>query len=263
MILWLLTWNASLWIIVCTLCSYSSRFHLKSTFTEHLSFWGSLSSLKPSDFSALSFDLHQYWTSSTALRAAGRQELYWSHLCNSVTKTELAFNVFALTKTKYEYGPHLLTCHHFVVAVWNHVFFLKINCCLFFFLRFYLSIFRKRGKEGEREGEKHWSVVSHTPPSRDMAPNPGMYPNQELNRWPPGLQAGTQSTGLHQPGLKPCLKKTSEARTPWMLWRFADVCHGHRRGTWNISLLSPAYGPPFTIKYHKTFHKITAIYTVL
>ena len=27
--------------------------------------------------------------------------------------------------------------------------------CLFFFLRFYLFCFRERGREGEREGEKH------------------------------------------------------------------------------------------------------------
>ena len=40
----------------------------------------------------------------------------------------------------------------------------------FFFKRFYLFIFRERGKQGEREGEKHQCVVaSHTPPTGDPA----------------------------------------------------------------------------------------------
>ena len=43
------------------------------------------------------------------------------------------------------------------------------------FLRFYLFIFRKRGREGEREGEKHQRVVaSCAPPTGDLACNPGM-----------------------------------------------------------------------------------------
>ena len=41
------------------------------------------------------------------------------------------------------------------------------------FLRFYL--FRQRGRERGREGEKHQCVVaSHTPPTGDLACNPGM-----------------------------------------------------------------------------------------
>ena len=46
-----------------------------------------------------------------------------------------------------------------------------------FFLRFYLFIFRERRREGEREGEKHQRVVaSCTPPTGDLACNPGMCP---------------------------------------------------------------------------------------
>ena len=49
---------------------------------------------------------------------------------------------------------------------------------LFFFLRFYLFIFRERGREGEREGEKHQCVVaSRTPPTGDLALDPGMCPD--------------------------------------------------------------------------------------
>ena len=56
--------------------------------------------------------------------------------------------------------------------------------------------------EGEREGEKHQGVVaSHATPTGDLAHNPGIFPDWELNMWPLGLQAGTQSTDSQQPGL--------------------------------------------------------------
>ena len=58
-------------------------------------------------------------------------------------------------------------------------------------------------KEGEREGEKHQYVVaSHTPPTWELAPNPGMFPGWELNQGPFDSQAGAQSTESHKPGLK-------------------------------------------------------------
>ena len=67
--------------------------------------------------------------------------------------------------------------------------------------KFYLFIFRERGREGEREGEKHHCVVaSHVPSTRDPALNPGMCPDWELNQQPYGLQASAQSTEPHQPG---------------------------------------------------------------
>ena len=60
----------------------------------------------------------------------------------------------------------------------------------------------ERAREGEREGETHQCMVaSHTPPTGDLAYNLGMCPDWELNQWPFGLQAGTQSTEPHQPGL--------------------------------------------------------------
>ena len=44
-----------------------------------------------------------------------------------------------------------------------------------YFKRFYLFIFRDRGREEEREGEKHQCVVaSCAPPTGDLAHNPGM-----------------------------------------------------------------------------------------
>ena len=64
-----------------------------------------------------------------------------------------------------------------------------------------LFIFRERGREEEREGEKHQCVVaSHVPPTGDLAHNPGMSPDWESNQRLFGLQASTQSTEPHQPG---------------------------------------------------------------
>ena len=71
----------------------------------------------------------------------------------------------------------------------------------FIFLKI-LFIFRERAREGEREGGKHqWVVPSHTPPTEDLACNPGMFPDWESNHQPFSPEAGTQSTELHQPGL--------------------------------------------------------------
>ena len=58
-----------------------------------------------------------------------------------------------------------------------------------------------RGREREREGEKHQCVVaSHMPLTGDLARNPGMCP--DLGIQPATLpQARAPSTELHQPGL--------------------------------------------------------------
>ena len=69
-------------------------------------------------------------------------------------------------------------------------------------LRFYLFIFRERGREGEREGTKHVQdrlVASHTPPTGDLAHTPGMCPDRESNLQPSSSQTSAQSTEPHQP----------------------------------------------------------------
>ena len=72
-----------------------------------------------------------------------------------------------------------------------------------FFKRFYPFIFTEREREGEREGEKHQcEVASCMPLLGDLACNPGMCPDWELNQRPFGLHASAQSTGLHQPSFK-------------------------------------------------------------
>ena len=70
-----------------------------------------------------------------------------------------------------------------------------------FFLKILFILHLERG-EGEREGEKHQCVgVSLTPPTGDLARNPGVCPDWESNRGPFGSRAGgAQSAELHQPG---------------------------------------------------------------
>ena len=64
-------------------------------------------------------------------------------------------------------------------------------------------MFRQRGREGEREGEKHQCVLaSHVPPATGvLARNPGLCPDWEWNLGPLGSHVSTQSTESHQPGL--------------------------------------------------------------
>ena len=70
-----------------------------------------------------------------------------------------------------------------------------------FFKKDFINLFLDRGG-GDREGEKHQGVVAcHVPPTGEPGCNPGMCPDWDSNQWPFGLQAGTQSTEPHQPGL--------------------------------------------------------------
>ena len=83
---------------------------------------------------------------------------------------------------------HTYICTHFLYTL-TILFFLKI------------FIFRVRGREGEREGEKHHCVVaSLVPPTGYLACNPGMCPDWESNQRPFGSQASTQSPQPHRPG---------------------------------------------------------------
>ena len=69
------------------------------------------------------------------------------------------------------------------------------------FLKDFIYLFLEGGK-GREEGEKHHCVVaSPTPPTGDLACNPDVCPDWELNQWPFGSQAGTESTETHRPEL--------------------------------------------------------------
>ena len=64
-----------------------------------------------------------------------------------------------------------------------------------------LFIFRQRGREGGREGEKYQCVIaSHEPLTGDLACNPDKCLDWELNQQPTGLQVSTESTKPYQPG---------------------------------------------------------------
>ena len=55
----------------------------------------------------------------------------------------------------------------------------------FFKKRFHLFIFREKGRQGEREGEKHQCVVaSRMPTAGNLASSPGMYPDRNHTRDP-------------------------------------------------------------------------------
>ena len=75
-----------------------------------------------------------------------------------------------------------------------------------FFLFFSLFIFRERGKEGERKGEKHWCVREMSigcfldAPAGHLARNPGMCPDWASNQWPFALWDDAQPTEPHQSG---------------------------------------------------------------
>ena len=66
---------------------------------------------------------------------------------------------------------------------------------------FILFIYSQREGKGGREAEKHLCVVvSHVPPTGDLARNPGMCPDLGWNQRPFGSWADTQPTETTQPG---------------------------------------------------------------
>ena len=92
--------------------------------------------------------------------------------------------------------------HQMALSLKLKIIFLKL------FLRLYF-IFRERGEGREKEWkknmdvrEKHQLVASPEPPTGDLASNPGLCPEGELNRQHFSSQASAQPTGPHQPGLK-------------------------------------------------------------
>ena len=85
---------------------------------------------------------------------------------------------------------------------------------VFFFKVFYLFIVREK-KGGRKRGRETWMCERYIDwllPTRELAHNPGMCPDQESNWWSFGLQAGTQSTESRQPGLNWSFNKPPNPR---------------------------------------------------
>ena len=76
---------------------------------------------------------------------------------------------------------------------------------MYFFFKIFKTYFWREGKgRRKRGGETSMCgclIASHVPLTGDLARNPGMCPDWELNQRPFGSQASTQSTELYQPGL--------------------------------------------------------------
>ena len=80
-------------------------------------------------------------------------------------------------------------------------------------------------------------AASWAPPAGDLAHNPGMCPDQELNRQPLGSQAGTPSTELYQPGLMWVLTDKQEFALEGRLVQvevkaYEKVWHNWGKGSW-------------------------------
>ena len=75
------------------------------------------------------------------------------------------------------------------------------------FFKILFIYFYREGREGEERARninvqgKHQSIASRMPPTGDLDHNPGTCPDWESNQQPFRLQASTQSTVPHQPGL--------------------------------------------------------------
>ena len=67
----------------------------------------------------------------------------------------------------------------------THIFLPLLQTHYILFKKFSLFIFRERGKrEKEKERNLKCVVASHGPPTGDLAHNPGMCPDWELNLQP-------------------------------------------------------------------------------
>ena len=76
----------------------------------------------------------------------------------------------------------------------------ETQCVLLSFKNTLFIYFRQRGREGERDGEKHhvWLPLVCPLLGTDLTRNPGMCPDWELNQRPFDSQASAQSSLPHQ-----------------------------------------------------------------
>ena len=136
-------------------------------------------------------------------------------LCTSdLTSMSLSFFIY---KSITLINVHFISLQVFYVSnniarnINVYIFLCICPCILFFYIfnifkRFYLLLERGEGREKERDRnidvlDIHQLVASCTPPIGELACNPGVCPNWELNGKLFSLLASTQSTEPHQPRL--------------------------------------------------------------
>ena len=99
--------------------------------------------------------------------------------------------------------PCAIMIHYQLLNISLHWWNLHPLKQIFYLFKDCIYLFLERGREEEKDGEEHQCVVaSCVHLTGDLAYNSGMCPDWELNRWPFGWQASTQSTEPHQPELK-------------------------------------------------------------
>ena len=82
----------------------------------------------------------------------------------------------------------------------SSVYFVIVCTCIYttHFKKYFIHSFREKGREREREGEKH-QCVSHVPCIGDLARNPGMCPDWNQTGDPLVRRPAAQSTEPHWP----------------------------------------------------------------
>ena len=95
------------------------------------------------------------------------------------------------------FGFHIHPGRKALLAPFYFIIIIFLTCFKILFVFFFLE--RGQGKEGGR-GTSVSGCLLHAP-TGDLACNPGMCPDWQLNQRPFGSQAGTQFTEPHQPGL--------------------------------------------------------------
>ena len=102
-------------------------------------------------------------------------------------------------------------------------FLLSFFLSSFFFFKIFIYFFERTGKGGNKR-RRGTSVCNWSPPTRDLAHNPGMCPDWELNLQSSSLQAGAQSTEPHKPGLARSFCVIIESAVSFELLTKALIC---------------------------------------
>ena len=109
---------------------------------------------------------HRCQAESVDFKGSGKNCHLQGYFFLSREKKYILFNIILKPSLVYKYG---------LSEPYQGWFILQ------YFLKDFIYLFLERG-EGEREGEKHQCVVaSHAPTTGDLAHNPGMCPDWELN----------------------------------------------------------------------------------